>query len=244
VRRPDVMNRYNRIAGFLMPLAVAAAALLLVMYMRRPHGIDRTAKAFEKVYKDKLWGTNANGKGYSGYGSTAQATVLWRTFLQQFMKENNIKSVVDAGCGDWESTNDTDWTGIDYKGYDIVDSVIQADKAKYEKPNIHFFTGNVVTTDLPAADLLIVKHVLQHLSNAEVAQLLTQVPKYKHVLLVDSVNNITLTGDNKDISAGDFREMDPTKPPFEVPGDKPLTYYDGGNMQQIVHVASKQPAAH
>ena len=240
------MNRYNRIAGVLFPLCALAIAVMLVMYVRRPHGHkkhDSTQQAFEKVYKDKLWGTNAQGKGYSGYGSTAQATLLWRTFLQQFMKENNIKSVVDAGCGDWESTAATDWTGIDYKGYDIVDSVIQQDKAKYEKDNIHFFTANVVTTDLPAADLLIVKHVLQHLSNAEVSQLLTQLPKYKHVLLVDSVDEKTLTGENKDISAGDFRNLDPTKPPFEVPGDKPLTFYDGGNMQQVVHTASKQTAS-
>lgn len=236
------MKAYYRIAGFLMPLALAAAALLAVLYVRRPHGIDKTAKAFEKVYKNKEWGANPEGKGYSGYGSTAQATVLWRTFLQQFMKENNIKSVVDAGCGDWTSTDLTDWSGVDYTGYDIVDSVIQADKAKFEKPNIHFITANVVTTDMKPADLLIVKHVLQHLSNAEVAQLLTQLPKYKHVLLVDSVNNITLSGENNDIKAGSFRELDPTKPPFNVPGDKPLTFYDGGNMQQVVHVALKADA--
>lgn len=234
------MKAYYRIAGYLMPLALAAAALLAVLYVRRPHGIDKTAKAFEKVYKENAWGKNAEGKGYSGYGSTVQATLLWRTFLQQFMKDNNIKSVVDAGCGDWTSTGLTDWTGIDYTGYDIVDSVIQADKAKFEKPNIHFITANIVTTDLKPADLLIAKQVLQHLSNAEVAQFLTQLPKYKHVLFIDTVNDTTLTGDNRDIKAGSFRNLDLTKPPFNLPGDKPLTYYDGGNMQQVFHFAPKQ----
>jgi SAM-dependent methyltransferase len=230
------MGSYSRIAGVALPFAVLTAGALAFLQLRPPKAADRTAQAFEGIYRDRTWGANEQGAGTSGFGSTLDSTRLFRAFLQDFLADHHIHSVVDAGCGDWEFTHAIDWAGIDYKGYDIVESVIAADKAKYEAPNIHFFTANVVTTDLPAADLLLVKHVLQHLSNAEVAQVLAQMPKYEHVLLVDSVGAITLSGDNKDITAGQFRLFDPTRPPFSVPGVKLLTYFDGGNMQQVVYL--------
>lgn len=231
------MPSYSRIAGIVLPFALLSSAGLAFLQLRPPRATDRTAQVFEGIYREHAWGTNGQGAGTSGYGSTLYATRLYRAFLQQFLAEHHIHSVVDAGCGDWEFAHAIDWTGIDYKGYDIVESVIAADNATYAAPNVHFFTANVATTDLPAADLLIVKHVLQHLSNAEVAQVLAQLPKYKHALLVDSVDPATLTGDNQDITAGQFRTLDPTRRPFSVPGVKLLTYYDGGNMQQVVYVA-------
>lgn len=196
---------------------------------------------FDDIYQRATWGKNASDAGGSGYGSTLRATLLYRTFLQQFMKDAEVRSVVDAGCGDWEFSQALDWTGIDYKGFDIVKSVIEGDKKSYAKPNIQFFAANVVETDLPAADLLISKHVLQHLPTAEVQKFLTkQLPKYKHVLLVSSVSPGTLSGKNQDIPTGGFRDLDVTRPPFSVRGAKVLTYWDGGNMQQIVYVA-RQP---
>ena len=95
-----------------------------------------TKQVFEDIYRSAKWGTNTKGDGHSGTGSTAQSTLLYRTFLQQFLKDNKIRSVVDAGCGDWEFSSLLDWTGIDYKGYDIVDAVVAANTKKYAKPNI------------------------------------------------------------------------------------------------------------
>jgi len=123
---------------------------------------EATRSAFASIYSGATWGTNDKGIGNSGTGSTLRATALYRTFLQQFLKDNHIASVVDAGCGDWEFSKAIDWTGIDYKGFDIVDAVIAADKKLYTKPNVHFFGANIVEKDLPPADLLISKHVLQH----------------------------------------------------------------------------------
>ncbi len=198
---------------------------------------DPSTAAFTDIYEKRKWGTNGGDAGTSGFGSTLAATVLYRTYLEHFMAELGVHSVVDAGCGDWEFSQAIDWKGIDYKGYDIVASVIESDRAKFEKPNIHFFVANIVDADLPPADLLIVKHVLQHLPTASVQKFLGQLPKYKHVLLVDSVNRSTLSGKNTDIDAGEFRELDVTRAPFDVRGTKVLTYWDGGNMQQVVYVA-------
>jgi SAM-dependent methyltransferase len=198
-----------------------------------------TRNAFEKIYRDADWGTNTSGIGNSGTGSTLQATDLYRRYLETFIKDNGIKSVVDAGCGDWEFSQKIDWTGIDYKGFDIVPKVVEIDKQRFAKKTIQFFVGNIVEDDLPAADLLISKHVLQHLPNADVKKFLTkQLGKYKHVLLTNGVDPQYLSALNKDIKPGDYREIDITRPPFDIKAAKVLTYWGvDGYMHQVVHIS-------
>jgi SAM-dependent methyltransferase len=205
--------------------------------LQEPVAAGTTKEVFERIYHQAAWGKNADGIGHSGTGSTMRATMYWRLFVTAFLANNHITSVVDAGCGDWEFSQSIDWTGIDYKGYDIVEAVIEADKKRFERPNIHFFTADIVTTDLPAADLLIVKHVLQHLPNEAVRRLILQFPKYRHVVLVNGVDPITLSSNNLDIVDGAYRDLDVTAPPFSLHAAKVLSYWDGFNMQQVVHTA-------
>lgn len=203
---------------------------------------DETRTAFEKIYRDADWGKNAGGIGNSGTGSTVEATALYRQYLETFLKTHDIHSVVDAGCGDWEFSQKIDWTGIDYKGYDIVAKLVEQDTARYGKPNIHFFVGNIVEDDLPKADLLISKHVLQHLPNSDVKKFLDkQLKKYKHVLLTNGVDATYLSALNTDIKPGEYRELDITRPPFDVPASKELTYWANAFMHQVVHVDNTRP---
>ncbi len=191
--------------------------------------------AFDTIYKGGVWG-ETGGVGSSGFGSSLRATLLYRAFLQQFLKDAAIRSVVDAGCGDWEFSQAIDWSGVDYKGYDIVPAVIARNQQRYGKPKVRFFVGDILRDELPAADLLIVKNVLQHLTNADVAEFLKRLPRYKHALLINGVSERTLSAKNDDIAVGKYRELDPTRPPFKARGAKLLTYWDGGNMQQVVYV--------
>jgi SAM-dependent methyltransferase len=202
-----------------------------------PASSEQMRQVFEDIYRTGKWATNAQDAGSSGLGSTLESTVLYREFLRRFMKDAEVHSVVDAGCGDWEFSSAMDWTGIDYQGFDIVPSVIESDTKRYAKPNVRFFVRDVVTGELPPADLLIAKHLLQHLPTAAIRRFLAKIPSYKHVLLVDSVNRVTLSSDNPDIEVGSFRWIDPTRPPFNLGGAKLLTYWDGADMQQIVYVS-------
>ena len=203
---------------------------------------DTTKQVFTGIYDNATWGTNAEGKGNSGTGSTMDSTVVYTTYLQKFMENRGIKSVVDAGCGDWEFSSAINWTGVEYKGYDIVASVIADNTKKYSKPNIQFFVGNILDPELPPADLLVSKDVLQHLPNADVKVFLEQLPKYKHVLLTNGTHWTTLSAENTDIALGEYRELDLTRPPFNVPGKKVLTYDDGIHMHQVLHIARPDPA--
>jgi len=252
---------YPKLASFALPFAVAGLTVVACIHateakpecpinLADPKPVtgkptqapiiasaSETRTAFEKIYRDADWGKNTGGIGNSGTGSTLEATALYRGYLEAFIKSHDIRSVVDAGCGDWEFSQNIDWTGIDYKGYDIVAKLIDQNTAKFGKPNVHFFVGNMIEDDLPKADLLISKHVLQHLPNAAVKQFLDkQLKKYKHVLLTNGVDSAYLSALNTDIKPGDYRELDITRPPFDIKASKELTYWANAFMHQVVHV--------
>ena len=80
---------------------------------------------FEEMYQKKIWG------GGSGVGSLPEATVRYRAVLQKLLADYHVRSVVDIGCGDWQTGSRVDWTGIEYTGIDIVAEVIEADRKRY-----------------------------------------------------------------------------------------------------------------
>jgi hypothetical protein len=68
---------------------------------------------FEYIYAANIWGHGSGG------GSSPINTRGYRRFLQNFLRKNNIKSVVDLGCGDWQFSHLIDWKGIRYSGFDV-----------------------------------------------------------------------------------------------------------------------------
>ena len=155
---------------------------------------DQTSEeVFTNIYSNKIWGTNENGEGHSGGGSTFENTTIYRAFLQDFLSQFNIRSVLDVGCGDWEFSQAIDWKGIKYTGYDVVKDVIEKNKIRFESDNIHFFTMDIINSRLQKADLLICKEVLQHLTNKDVLKFSYHFSNFKYCLITNDVNPQTLT---------------------------------------------------
>jgi SAM-dependent methyltransferase len=178
---------------------------------------------FNRIYAEGSWGKDSTGQGTSGSGSTLEITREYRAYVEDFMKKHAVKSVVDAGCGDWSFSSTMDWGDASYLGVDIASDVIEAVRKKHEKGKIKFEVGDI-TEDLPAADLLISKDVLQHLSNELIHKFIKnnlRKGKYKWVILTNDRSS-----ENQDIRAGSYRMIDLTAPPFYVKGlvDLPIKY--------------------
>lgn len=193
---------------------------------------------FSNIYHQKLWGANAQGAGCSGSGSTLETTQEYRSLLELFLEVFEIKTVVDLGCGDWEFSRVIPWGTIDYKGFDVVASVIERNIQKYSKNRISFAVLDATQEELPTADLLICKDVLQHLSNFDVAKIVTQFKKYKYCIITNDVYAHTLSSDNSDIIRGDYRPLDITAAPFNVSGSKLLVYKSGYVTKQVVLIVN------
>jgi SAM-dependent methyltransferase len=196
---------------------------------------------FTDIYDNKTWGQNQQGQGHSGEGSTIAATHIYRVFLQEFLKEHSIRSVVDVGCGDWEFSKKINWEGIYYQGFDVVKAVIQNNQQIYASDTIQFTYADATTIELPEADLLICKDVLQHLPNEDISQFLSQLHKFKHCLITNDINPRTYTSHNKDIKRGGIHPIDLTKPPFSLKGFKILTYKSQSKLKQVLHYRHDHP---
>ncbi|HKR81580.1 MAG TPA: class I SAM-dependent methyltransferase [Candidatus Saccharimonadales bacterium] len=185
-------------------------------------------KTFGGIYQNHRW---FNG---SGSGSLPENTEVYRDFVQDFIDSHDIKSVIDLGCGDWQSTRFMHWDGIQYFGIDVVPDVIEENRKRYKTDNIHFASADITHDELPEADLVIIKDVLQHWPNEVVMQFLKRLEKYKYVLITNTVEiwdisdakkHVDISGDiNRDIELGDGRALDISKPPFNFPVQEVLRY--------------------
>lgn len=163
---------------------------------------------FENIYKTNEW---SHG---SGTGSLPENTEEYREFLQNFLRKNNIKTVLDAGCGDWQFSKLIDWTGISYIGIDVVPFLIEENNKKYARENIKFYKKNVLESELPKADLIILKDVLQHLSNENILKILSKLEKFKFIIIVNH-----FSAENYDCQDGQYRPIDLKKAPFNLGGE-------------------------
>ncbi|HEY1307891.1 MAG TPA: class I SAM-dependent methyltransferase [Vicinamibacterales bacterium] len=204
--------------------AAGVAAALVVGYVAITAVNQRLlTDTFNRIYAEGTWGKDVAGRGTSGTGSTLAITREYRAYVEDFIKTHNVKSVVDAGCGDWTFSSAIDWSGADYLGVDIASDVIAAVRARHEKGNIKFQVGDI-TDELPAADLLISKDVLQHLSNKLVHNFIRnnlRKGRYKWVILTNDRGTT-----NSDVESGGYRAIDLARPPFDVRGlvDLPIKF--------------------
>jgi SAM-dependent methyltransferase len=153
------------------------------------------AAIFDDIYRKDLW------KGGSGTGSGEADTRAYRDFLHNFMRSNGVRSVLDVGCGDWQFSRHMDWTGIAYLGVDVSNVVLQTTRT-FARPGVEFRALNAVADPLPAADLLIMKDVLQHWSNADILALLPKLPSFRYALITNGFLPDQNDQINKDIPTG------------------------------------------
>ena len=209
-----------------IPIAAGLATALVLFYFAIDAVNQRLlTNTFNRIYAEGTWGKDGAGKGTSGTGSTLEITREYRAYVEDFMSTHSVKSVVDAGCGDWSFSSAIDWGNASYLGVDIASDVIAAARKRYETDKIKFQVGDI-TDELPAADLLISKDVLQHLSNELVHKFIRnnlRKGKYKWVILTNDRG----TG-NRDVASGGYRAIDLAAPPFEVRGlvDLPIKFGD------------------
>jgi len=184
---------------------------------------------FTQIYAQNIWGYG------SGDGSLPKYTKGYRRFLERFIRDRQIKSVVDYGCGDWQFSRLIDWDGVRYLGLDIVDSLIEHHLKTYRKDNITFEVLAGTPVELPDAELIILKDVLQHWSYQSIRSFLPKIARYKFALITNCVNPNGPTY-NRDILDGDFRPLDLTRPPFSCEMAKVFEFTNRRGVFGLRHI--------
>ncbi|MEE9408694.1 MAG: methyltransferase domain-containing protein [Polaribacter sp.] len=161
-----------------------------------------TKAAMEQVYELKLWGDNATNF-YSGAGSHQQEIIVpyinaVTTFLTSF---KNPLVVCDLGCGDFNIGKQLVEHSKKYIAVDIVTNLIDYNKKNFQEENLEFHCLDIAKDQLPSADCVLLRQVLQHLSNAEVQSIVGKLKDFKYVILTEHLPAGNFIP-NKDIISG------------------------------------------
>lgn len=168
-------------------------------------------KIFNKIYEENVWEFG------SGYGSIPENTEQYRWFLNNFIRTNNIKTVLDVGCGDWQISRMMDWTGLNYIGVDVSDVVLNNTK-QFSSSYVKFIELDAVDDDLPSADLLIIKDVMQHWNMNDIFKFIPKLKTFSKALIINDPLNVDFPY-NVDIDAGGYRPLDLSIEPFNLKGN-------------------------
>lgn len=141
-----------------------------------------------------VWGNNNNShySGSSGDGSTIKNNInSYVPFLKDFIRKNNVKTIVDLGCGDFVCGEymykDLD---IVYTGYDTYKKIIEYNSMVHLPPKFTFVHLDFYTykEKLIKSDLCILKDVLQHWRSECIYTFLDFIITnrlYKYILIIN-----------------------------------------------------------
>ena len=168
---------------------------------------------FTDIYEKNSWGNNNNSEysGSSGGGSDINYNKdSYVPFLKEFITTNNIKSIVDIGCGDFRCGKLIyDELDISYTGYDAYKKVINYTANKHSLPKYSFMHLDICNNKekIINADMCILKDVLQHWSLNDIYSFLDYLvenKKFKYILICNCSDQ---TQDNTNITNGDWRPL-------------------------------------
>lgn len=145
-----------------------------------------TKAVMNQIYEQHLWG----GKEfdfYSGNGSHNPNIVApYLSAVISFLEsQDSPLSVCDLGCGDFNIGKHLAPFTKHYTGIDIVDNLIERNKKLFPENHLEFLCLDISKDELPITDCIILRQVLQHLSNEEIASIVRKLQPYKYIILTE-----------------------------------------------------------
>jgi SAM-dependent methyltransferase len=151
------------------------------------HGLS-AGDTFTAIYKDAHWGRSERLDDCfcSGTGShQAHIVAPYVAAVGRFLKSFEGKpSVVDLGCGDFHVGSQIRAYCGTYIACDVVAQLIERNKVKFRELNVDFRILDMTADDPPEADVVMVRQVLQHLSNDLIAAAVGRFARKFRYLLV------------------------------------------------------------
>jgi SAM-dependent methyltransferase len=193
---------------------------------------------FTRIYENNVWGNDDSEdyKGSSGYGSKKEYNLnTYIPFVRDFIEINNIKSIVDLGCGIFDNSAPIyEGMDVDYCGYDAYQKTIEHNKNHfgYEFVELDFLNDFKMVKE---AELCILKDVVQHWPFADIKDFFNKVfktMKFKYVLMCNGVD-LHRENSGRDISVGGFRTISAKHNVFKP--FSPRVIYNYGD-----HIESKE----
>lgn len=169
---------------------------------------------FSTIYKLNYWNSSKGSK--SGVGSNINSTKNIRKELRIFLKKKKIKTFLDIPCGDFYWMKKINLKELTYIGGDIVEDLINYNKANYGKKNIKFILKDLVNDKFQKYDVIFVRDCFVHLSDKDIISSLINICKSKSVYLISTY--FKKNWDNsKSKKLDNWRPINLMEKPFSLP---------------------------
>ncbi len=161
-----------------------------------------TKDVMNQIYEMNLWGGN-QFDFYSGIGShDAKIIDPYLKVIIAFLESYNRSLIVcDLGCGDFNIGKHLTKYSKKYIAIDIVENLTKRNKNLYKDHNLEFYCLDIINDKLPSGDCIILRQVLQHLSNKDIEKVIKKITIYKYIILTEHIPLGNFVS-NKDIISG------------------------------------------
>lgn len=147
------------------------------------------SEIFSSTYRNFLWGRKNNDFNfYSGDGSHDPKIVddyvrQVSDFLSQLFPK---PVVVDVGCGDFHVGQKLSGFAKHYIACDVVPELIESNENQYKFNNVSFKVLDATLQELPRGEVVILRQVLQHLSNHDIQKILQKIQgNFRYLVFTD-----------------------------------------------------------
>lgn len=189
------------------PVLAAARAIRKALFPGRLR-----AKRFEDIYRTNAWRDESS---VSGSGSNLAQTETLRAELPGMLARFQVRSMLDAPCGDLFWISKVDLPLDVYIGADIVPELIASNQEKFARQGWSFQLADITRDDLPCVDVILCRDCLVHLSFKEAVAAVRNMQRSGSKYLLTT--HFTNRASNRDIETGDWRPLNLRAAPFNFP---------------------------
>jgi len=170
------------------------------------YGLTET---FRHVYERRHWG---GAESVSGEGASAGQTERLRHALPALIERLGVRTLLDLPCGDLHWMSQVRLGSVDYLGADLLPELVQANQLRHAGERRRFQVLDLTRSPLPAADLLLCRDGLVHLSFADIAAAIANIRRAPIRYLL--ATTFPAEAANRNITTGDWRPLNLEAPPF------------------------------
>ncbi|MFD9413308.1 class I SAM-dependent methyltransferase [Streptomyces goshikiensis] len=176
---------------------------------------------FTEVFRTNHWGSP---ESVSGPGSELRQTEAVRSALASVLARYPIRTVTDAGCGDINWIRHVEgFAQLDaYVGLDVVADLVELNQKRYGSGRVSFRQADLSRDTIPAADLVLTRDCLVHLTHHEVLAFLARAAASGSTYLF-ATTYIDVT-ENRDTTDSHWRPLNLQAAPFHLP--TPIEHFD------------------
>ena len=188
-------------------------------------------QVFQSAYRNNVWGDR---NLVSGPGSGLRRTEAFRDQIPPLLEELGARSLIDAGCGDFNWMKEiqlpVDW----YLGVEIVPNSPPAIEMPDSDPTRTFMHADLARDDLPRADVILCRDRLVHFSFEDIQAALRNFKRSQSLYLLTTTfiefrTNLDM-GDRRVAAAQPGAAPLPFPAPFE--GNRRKMPAHGGNLRR------------